>query len=238
MRLDEILLARGVATDKNHAFVIVTEGRVFVEGQKAVSGAQMVPAEALIDVRADEKYVGRGAYKLEGAMNHFKVNVRDAVSLDIGSATGGFTEVLLNNGAKKVYAVDTAKGKLVPKLRGDSRVVVMEGTDIRHLEKLPEEPGIATIDVSLIPLREILPHAKRLLLAGGHVIALLKPQYETRDPKVLRHGIIKTARDRKKIFDLFLRTARDSKWNILDWIESPIKGSEGNVEYLLHIQFS
>src|SRR3989338_2858649 len=235
-RLDDILIERSIAEDRQDAFVIVTEGRVFVEGQKAVSGSQIVGEESAIDVRPDKKYVGRGAYKLEAALTHFALDPREKICLDIGAATGGFTEVLLNHGAKKVYAVDTAKGKLALKIRDDPRVIVMEGTDIRALKKLPDRAELVTIDVSLIPLREILPHAKRFLARGGVVVALLKPQYEPRDPKPLPHGEKKNTRDRKTILDGFLRFAHDSGWDVRDYIESPIRGSEGNVEYLIFLR--
>ncbi len=235
-RLDDILIERSIAEDRQDAFVIVTEGRVFVEGQKAVSGSQIIGDATDIKIREDRKFVGRGAYKLEAALLQFKVSPREKICLDIGAATGGFTEVLLNHGAKKVYAVDTAKGKLALKIRDDPCVIVMEGTDIRALKKLPDRAELVTIDVSLIPLREILPHAKRFLADTGEVVALLKPQYETRDPKVLRRGIVKNARDRRKIFEGMLRAARDSGWDVRDWMESPIRGSKGNVEYLLYLR--
>lgn len=235
-RLDDILIERGLAEDRQDAFVLVTEGRVFIGGQKAVSGAQIAGEESAIDVRPDKRYVGRGAYKLEAALKHFALDPREKICLDIGAATGGFTEVLLNHGAKKVYAVDTAKGKIALRIREDPRVIVMDATDIRNLKKLPDTAELVTIDVSLIPLREIMPHVKRFLADTGEVIALLKPQYETRDQKILRHGVIKSARDRKKILEGFLRTAEDSGWEVRDWIESPIRGSEGNVEYLIHLK--
>lgn len=237
-RLDDILISRGLVDDREGAFIVVTEGNVFVGGQKAVSGAQMVDVDADIRVREDRVYVGRGAYKLEAAIKKFEIDAKGKVCLDIGAATGGFTEVLLNYGAEKVYAVDTAKGKIALKLREDSRVVVMDATDIRNLRELPESSELVTIDVSLIPLREILPHVRRFLTRGGDVIALLKPQYETRDQKILRHGVIKSARDRRKILEGFLRAAKDLGWEVRDWIESPIRGSEGNVEYLIHLKLS
>ncbi len=235
-RLDDILIEKGSAEDRQDAFVIITEGRVFVDGQKAVSGAQVVDASLAIEVRGPKEYVGRGAYKLEAAVTRFGINPTRKVCLDIGSATGGFTEVLLKYGAKKVYAVDTAKGKLALKLREDPRVFAMEETDIRALKRLRELAGIVTIDVSLIPLREILPHVKRFLVESGDVVALLKPQYEARDPKILRHGVVKSARDRKNILETFIKNAEDGGWNVRDWCESPIRGSEGNVEYLLHLK--
>lgn len=236
-RLDEILIDKGMIKDKNAVFVIVTEGRVMVNGQKAVSPAQLVDENSEIKIREQKKYVGRGAYKLEAALKEFNVNVNGKICLDIGSATGGFVEVLLKVGAKKVYAVDTAKGKLALKLRNDERVVVMEGADIRDLEKLPETVDLVTIDVSLISLRQILAASRRFLSDGGEVITLFKPQYETRDPKILKHGIVKDDGARKKLFEEFISWAGSNGWIIKKYIESPIKGSEGNVEYLLDLRF-
>ena len=231
-RLDEYLIEHKFASDKDEAFIIVTEGRVFVEGQKAISPAQMVLPSAKIDVRLSLRYVGRAAYKLEGALNAFGVSVDGLVCIDIGAATGGFTQVLLEHGAAKVYAVDTAKGKLAPKLREDARVVVMEETDIRHMERLPELADLATIDISLIGLRDILPAARRLLKPDGIVVALFKPQYETRDPALLRHGIVKDDATRAQLLNDFSLWLTENNWQVAGKIESPIRGSKGNVEYL------
>ena len=235
-RLDEYLIEHKFASDKNEAFVIVTEGRVFVEGQKAVSPSQMVVLSAQIEVRSLKSYVGRAAYKLEGALNAFGVDPSGLVCVDIGAATGGFTQVLLLRGARKVYAIDTAKGKLAPKLREDPRVVVMEETDIRHVERLPELVDLATIDISLISLTQILPHAKRLLKSDGIVIALFKPQYETRDPAMLRHGIVKDDAAREQLLNDFTQWLAGNNWHIEGKIESPIRGAEGNVEYLFMLR--
>lgn len=235
-RLDDYLIERSHARDKDEAFIIVTEGRVFVEGQKAVSPSQMVLPSSQIKVKELMPYVGRGAYKLEGALDAFKVDVEGLVCIDIGAATGGFTQILLQRGAKKVYAVDTAKGKLALKLRGDPRVIVMEETDIRHLKKLPKLADIATIDISLISLTDILPHARRLLKPGGLVVALFKPQYETRDPAMLRHGIVKDDASREQLLLNFTAWLREYGWKIESKIESSIRGSKGNVEYLFTLR--
>lgn len=237
-RLDEILIKNGLAGNKKEAFLIITEGRVLVNGQKAISPAQLVATDAKIEVREGPRYVGRGAYKLEAAIREFSIDVKDKICADIGSATGGFTEVLLKHGARRVYAIDTARGKLVPKLREDSRVVVMEGTDIRNLEKLPEAANLVTIDVSLISLRNILPAVRRFLKSDGEVIALFKPQYETRDAKILRHGVVTDTVAREKLLNDFMDWAKNSGWEILGRIESPIRGGEGNVEYLLWLRSS
>ena len=234
-RLDEYLIEHKFASGKDEAFIIVTEGRVFVEGQKAISPAQPVVPAAKIEVRMPMRYVGRGAFKLEGALAAFGVDVAGLVCIDIGAATGGFTQVLLERDAARVYAIDTAKGKLASKLRDDPRVAVMEETDIRRVE-LPERADLATIDISLITLREILPHARRLLKPEGRVIALFKPQYETRDPRMLVHGIIKDEEAREDLLQDFIAWLGENHWTIVRQMESPIQGSKGNVEYLFELK--
>ncbi len=234
-RLDDILVEREFVEDKQKAFIVVTEGRVFVNGQKAVSPAQIVGQNDRIEVLRGREFVGRGAYKLEAALVKFNIDVHGKICADVGSAIGGFVEVLLKRGAKKVYAIDTAFGKLDIKLRNDPRVVLMEETDIRSAA-LPEPIELATIDVSLISLREILPRIKKFLAQGAEIIALFKPQYETRDQSILRHGVVKDSAARIVLLDGFLTWAGENNWRILGKIESPIRGNEGNVEYLLHIQ--
>jgi 23S rRNA (cytidine1920-2'-O)/16S rRNA (cytidine1409-2'-O)-methyltransferase len=235
-RLDEILMEKGIASDRGDAFVKVTEGLIFVNGQKAISPAQQVHPSAKIEVRGGLPYVGRGALKLEAALREFRVSPEGKICADIGSATGGFVEILLKYGAKKVYAIDTARGKLALKLREDSRVIVMEESDIRDIRELPELIDLITIDVSLISLRDILPHTKRFLSEKGAIIALFKPQYETRDSKMLRHGVIKSESARNKLLDDFMLWAKEAHWIILDILKSPIRGGKGNVEYLMHLK--
>lgn len=234
-RLDEFLIARRDAADKHAAFLMITEGRVFVNGQKAVSPAQIVGSDAKIEVREGRKYVGRGALKLAAAIQKFGLDVTGKICVDIGAATGGFTEVLLERGAKKVYAIDTARGKLAPKIREDPRVVVMENTDIRDLKELPEAVDCAVIDISLISLRGILPSVRRFLAEECIVVALFKPQYETRDPKLLRHGVVKDDATRKTLLKEFAEWTKANGWRILQLMESPIRGTEGNKEYLLYL---
>jgi len=236
MRLDKILFEKKLVKDRRAAFVVVTEGRVLVNGQKAISPAQLIQRDAVIDVRGDTKYVGRGAYKLEAALDEFKIDPAGKACADLGAATGGFTEVLLNRGAARVYAIDTARGKLALKLREDPRVAVMEGMDARDIDGLSELIDIAAIDVSLVSLRDMLPAARRLLRSDGMVIALFKPQYETRDPKILRHGVIRDGADREALVKEFRDWAVAHGWNIKGQIESPIRGSGGNIEYLLALR--
>lgn len=235
IRLDKFLIQHGHVADKRSAFIVVTEGRVLVNGQKAISPAQFVMSADRVTVRGGDAYVGRGALKLDAALEQFKIDVSGKVCADIGAATGGFTEVLLRRNAAKVYAIDTAFGKLVPKIREDSRVVAMERTDVRDLDRLPEAADIVTIDVSLIPLENILPPVRRLLTPTGLVVALLKPQYETRDPTVLRHGVVRDKTARERILNSFLAWAGHNGWKVANQMESPIRGGKGNVEYLLEL---
>lgn len=235
-RLDKVLIEKGAVFNRSDAFIRVTEGLIFVDGQKAVSPAQFVSEDVKIEVRDAFRFVGRGALKLEAALAQFKMNVSGKVCADIGAATGGFTQVLLERDAKKVYAIDTARGKLALKIRSNPRVVVMEGTDVRDLERLPELVDLITIDVSLISLRGISLHVGRFLKKSGAVVALFKPQYETRDPKTLRHGVIRDSGAREKILSEFISWAEMHGWKLQKKITSPIHGSKGNVEYLLHLR--
>ncbi|QQG45118.1 MAG: TlyA family RNA methyltransferase [Candidatus Sungiibacteriota bacterium] len=237
-RLDEAIIRLGLSKDKQEAFITVTEGRVLVDGQKAVSPAQLVSPQAKIEIREEPLYVGRGAYKLEAALKKFGINVKDKICADIGAATGGFTQVLLLYGAKRVYAIDTARGKIALKIRREPHVVVMESVDARDIKKLPESVDIVTMDVSLIPLRELLPHTRRFLKPKGEVIALFKPQYETRDPKILRHGVVQDDVARGKLLQDFIDWTEKSGWRIMDQMESPIKGDKGNIEYMLWLHLS
>lgn len=237
-RLDDMLIERGFARDRHDAFLKVTEGTVFVDKQKAIAPAQMMPLDSRIVVKEAQKFVGRGAIKLTAAFEVFAIHPKGKICADIGAATGGFTQVLLQRGAKKVYAIDTAWGKLALSLRKDPRVVVMEKTDIRDVKKLADTIDLTTIDVSLLSLREILPHAWRLLKKGGDIIALFKPQYETRDRKLLKRGIIRDATAREKLLQNFFTWLEENEWMCVNHAESPIRGTEGNVEYLLHLRIS
>lgn len=242
LRLDDILKERGIVGNKNGAFVLVTEGRVLVNGQKAISPAQPVNPEAKIEIRENKPYVGRGAYKLEAALEKFGLSsiVKGKICVDIGAATGGFTEVLLKYGAKKVYAIDTSRGKLALKLRTNPRVVVMEGTDIRSAKiRLPDIINLVTIDVSLLPLRRILPFVRGFLDSKGAAIALFKPQYETyHDSKILKHGVVRDPAAREKLLNDFIAWTKENGWTVKDRMESPITGGKGNVEYLLWLLLS
>lgn len=235
-RLDEILIAEGKARDKKEAFVIVTEGRVTINGRRAISPAELLGEDEAVELASDDVYVGRGAVKLAAALDAFRIDPAGKICLDIGAATGGFTDVLLRRGADRVYAVDTARGKMDLKIRQDPRVVVMEQTDIRDVKNLPDQTDIAVMDVSLISLRDILPSARRLLRPQGIVVALFKPQYETRDPALLRHGVIRDGAAREALADAFARWAADAGWSVAGRMLSPIRGDKGNAEYLFYLK--
>lgn len=179
----------------------------------------------------DKQFVSRGGIKLQAALDRFKVNVKDKVVLDVGSSTGGFVDCLLQNGVKKVYAVDTCYGELAWKLRNDPRVAVMERTNILHLENLPESVDLVTIDAGWTKLELILPVVKKFLKPGGVIIALLKPHYEA-DKKDLVKGVLSLEKA-EKVKDQVIKTISDLRFTINDCIESPILGGAGNKEYLL-----
>lgn len=235
-RLDEILTGRGLAEDSRSAFILVTAGRVFVDGQKAVSPAQPVGPEDHIEVRPEREFVGRGAYKLEAALLEFGVDVSGAVCADVGAATGGFTEVLLKHGAKKVYAIDAGRGKLDLKLREDPRVVVMEGVNVLTMAPPAEAVNLVTIDVSFTSLRIVLPNVRPWLFEQGKVAALFKPQYEIENKSKLKHGIVADDAVREKTVGDFRLWLQKHTWQELGFMESPIRGSEGNVEYLFYLR--
>ncbi len=239
-RLDEILVKREFVDNIEEARQLAMEGFAIVDGQKSVSGAQLFPPDVGIRLRKRKKFVGRGALKLQAALEVFDINIKDKICVDIGAATGGFTEVLLNHGASKVYAIDTTYGKLADKLREDLRVVVMERTDARDtvLPDLPDGgPTIAVMDISLIPLKDILPTTRILLKNGGDIICLLKPQYEIRDPRILHHGIVSDKNDQNRILQEFIDWANENDYKVLNYMTSPIKGrSGGNREFLLHLR--
>lgn len=235
-RLDSILIERGAAASERDAFIIVTEGRVYVNGQKAISPGQLVGEGDTVEVRPGREYVGRGAYKLSAALDSFGVDPAGKICADIGAATGGFTEVLLKRGAKKVYAIDAGRGKLDQKLRSHPAVVPIEGTSVLSMDSLPELEDIIVIDVSFTSLTLVLPKIRSWLSGGGKVITLFKPQYEIQDKSLLKHGIVEDASVRELAIRHFRVWLGEHGWQELGMIESPIRGSEGNVEYLFYLR--
>lgn len=238
-RLDVALVERGLAETRQKAQATIMSGIVYVNGQKVDKAGFAVAPEAQLEVRGNAlPYVSRGGLKLEKAMREFGLRLNGCVCADIGASTGGFTDCMLQNGAVKVYAVDVGYGQLDWKLRSDPRVVCMERTNARYLthEQVPDELDFASIDVSFISLKLILPAVNGLLRDGGHVACLVKPQFEAGREKVGKKGVVRDPAVHLEVLEHFLGHARESGYGVLALTYSPIRGPEGNIEYLGYLE--
>ena len=238
-RLDVLLVNRNLARSREKAKAIIMSGIVFVDGQKEDKAGTTFDDTAVIEVRGSTlKYVSRGGLKLEKAMTHFGVELQDKICMDVGASTGGFTDCMLQNGAVKVYAVDVGHGQLDWKLRNDERVVCMEKTNIRYVtgEHVPDRIQFASIDVSFISLTKVLGPVKALLTDDGQVVCLIKPQFEAGRDKVGRKGVVREKSTHLEVIEAVMVFARSIGFEILNLEYSPIKGPEGNIEYLLYLQ--
>ena len=234
-RLDVALVARGLAETRAKAQASIMSGIVYVNGQKVDKAGTPVADDAGIEVRGHTlRYVSRGGLKLEKAMAEFPIALTDCVCADIGASTGGFTDCMLQNGAKKVYAVDVGYGQLDWKLRSDARVVCMERTNARYLthEQIPDELDFASVDVSFISLKLILPALAGLLKPDGRAVCLVKPQFEAGREKVGKKGVVRDPAVHLEVLEHFLEHAKESHFTVLGLTYSPIRGPEGNIEYL------
>ena len=235
-RLDVILVSQGYAESREKAKAIIMSGNVFVDGQREdKAGTTFDPAKIRLEVKGDtQKYVSRGGYKLEKAMAEFALSLEGAVCMDIGASTGGFTDCMLQNGAVKVYSVDVGHGQLAWKLRNDERVVCMERTNARYLtrEEIPDELDFASIDVSFISLKLIFPALYGLLREGGEIACLIKPQFEAGREKVGKKGVVRDPAVHLEVLEHFLIHAKENHFTVLGITYSPIRGPEGNIEYL------
>ena len=228
-RLDVLLVSRGLAESREKARAVIMEGNVFVKGQREDKAGSMFDEAVPIEIHGQKlKYVSRGGLKLEKAVAHFDLKLEGKVCMDVGSSTGGFTDCMLQNGAKKVYAVDVGTNQLAWKLRSDPRVVCMEKTNIRYLlpEQIDEAPEFASIDVAFISLTKVLLPVRELLTPSGEVVALIKPQFEAGREKVGKKGVV------REVIRQVLTFAWSAGFDILALEFSPIKGPEGNIEYL------
>ena len=238
-RLDVYLVEHGMAETRQKALATIMSGVVYVNEQKVDKAGFGVAPDARVEVRGGApRYVSRGGLKLEKAMRAFNLRLDGCVCADIGASTGGFTDCMLQNGAAKVYAVDVGYGQLDWKLRGDGRVVCMERTNARYLthEQMPDELDFASVDVSFISLALILPAVNGLLREGGHVACLIKPQFEAGREKVGKKGVVRDSAVHREVLERFLRHAADSGFGVLDLTWSPIRGPEGNIEYLGYLE--
>ena len=238
-RLDVLLVNRNLAESREKAKAIIMSGIVYVDGQKEDKAGTMFEDTVSVEVRGHTlAYVSRGGLKLEKAMTHFGVTLNGKICMDVGASTGGFTDCMLQNGAVKVYSVDVGHGQLAWKLRNDERVVCMEKTNIRYVtpEDIPDRIQFASIDVSFISLTKVLGPVKELLTEDGQIVCLIKPQFEAGREKVGKKGVVREKSTHLEVIESVIAFAKSLGFGILNLEFSPIKGPEGNIEYLLYLQ--
>lgn len=240
IRLDVYLTENGMTESRERAKALIMAGQVYVKNQKCDKAGLMIDEnESTVEIRGEQlKYVSRGGLKLEKAMRSFPITLEGKTAMDIGASTGGFTDCMLMNGAKKVFAVDVGYGQLAWKLRQDERVVSMERTNIRYVtpEDIGEELDFASIDVSFISLRLVLPVAHALLKTGGEIAALIKPQFEAGRGQVGKKGVVRDKNVHYEVIRTVLDFAAETGFSILGLTFSPVKGPEGNIEYLTYLK--
>lgn len=240
-RLDVLVYEKGFAESREKAKAIIMAGQVYVDNQKADKAGASYDENVQLEVRGSTlRYVSRGGLKLEKAMNSFPIDLKDKITMDIGASTGGFTDCMLQNGAKKVYSIDVGYGQLAWKLRTDERVVNLERTNMRKVtrEQVPDQIDFFSVDVSFISLRLILPVARELTAENGQAVCLIKPQFEAGREKVGKKGVVRDPAVHvevvRNIYDFCLQNGFD----VLGLDFSPVKGPEGNIEYLIFLQKS
>jgi 23S rRNA (cytidine1920-2'-O)/16S rRNA (cytidine1409-2'-O)-methyltransferase len=236
LRLDQLLVERGLAASRAKAQALILAGLVFAGKRRLDKPGTAVAHDLALEVRgAAHPWVGRGGVKLAHALDHFRIDPAGLVCLDVGASTGGFTDVLLARGAARVYAVDVGRGQLAWKLRQDARVVVLERTNARALDAvlIPEPPALIVADVSFISLTAALPAALGIAAPGGRLVALVKPQFEAGRGMVGKGGVVRDAAVRTEAIERVRAFLEASGWTVDDPIESPITGADGNVEFLI-----
>ena len=240
-RLDVLLIEKGFFDSREKAKAVIMSGCVYVNNQKADKAGSSYPEDAVIEVRGGEdRYVSRGGYKLEKAMKVFPIDLSGKVAMDIGASTGGFTDCMLQNGAAKVYAVDVGYGQLAWKLRNDPRVVNLERTNMRYVtsEQVPDPVRFFSADVAFISLRLILPAARAVCADGAQGVCLIKPQFEAGRESVGKNGVVRDKQVHIRVVDEIVGWCLDNGFSVLGLDYSPIKGPQGNIEYLVYIQKS
>ena len=239
LRLDVAVFERGYAETREKAKAMIMAGSVYLNGQKALKGGVTIKETDVIEVRgAVNPFVSRGGLKLDKAMKSFGLDLTDCICMDIGASTGGFTDCMLTNGAKKVYAIDVGYGQLAWKLRCDERVVNLERTNFRYVthEQVPDECDFASVDVSFISLKLILPVMHTLLKDGGHSVCLIKPQFEAGKENIGKKGVVRDKKVHEDVVTAITNFAAENGFKVLGVDFSPIKGPEGNIEYLMYIE--
>ena len=237
-RLDDLLVERGLSTDRDHSRALILAREVLVEGQVALRAATSLASDSQINLKNQPAYVSRGGDKLAHVLERTEIEVAGRHCLDVGAATGGFTDCLLQHGASDVVAVDVAYGELVPVLRNDTRVTVLERTNARYLQPLESPVELATIDVSFISLTKILPALVDSLLPGADVLALVKPQFEVTRDRVKRRGVVHASQDHARVVAQVGAWAIDHNFRIRGVIRSPLLGPAGNREFFLWLRLS
>lgn len=240
-RLDVLLVQQGLANSRELAKAYIMAGNVYVDGQKEDKAGTKVAVTAKLEVKGNQmKYVSRGGYMLEKAMDVFGIRLDGKICLDIGASTGGFTDCMLQNGASKVYAIDVGYGQFAWKLRNDERVVCLEKTNVRYVthEQVPDEGDFASIDVSFISLTKVLPAVLGVLGEKGQLVCLIKPQFEAGREKVGKKGVVRDSSVHCEVIEMIVEYVRTQSLGILGLDFSPIKGPEGNIEYLIYLDKS
>ena len=240
-RLDVLLVQQGLANSRELAKAYIMAGNVYVDGQKEDKAGTKVAVTAKLEVKGNQmKYGSRGGYKLEKAMDVVGIRLDGKICLDIGASTGGFTDCMLQNGASKVYAIDVGYGQFAWKLRNDERVVCLEKTNVRYVthEQVPDEGDFASIDVSFISLTKVLPAVLGVLGEKGQLVCLIKPQFEAGREKVGKKGVVRDSSVHREVIEMIVEYVRTQSLGILGLDFSPIKGPEGNIEYLIYLDKS
>lgn len=240
-RLDCLLYDRGLTDSREKAKAVIMMGNVYVDHQKSDKPGTMLPVDAQIEVRGEGlRYVSRGGLKLEKALSVFPIRLEGKIAMDIGASTGGFTDCMLQNGAQKVYSVDVGYGQLAWKLRTDPRVVSLERTNVRYLtkEQVPDPVDFFSVDVSFISLCLVLPVARNFLAENAQAVCLIKPQFEAGRGKVGKKGVVRDKSVHREVIDKIVDFVLKNGFSVLGLTYSPVKGPEGNIEYLIYLQKS
>lgn len=238
IRLDVALFERGLAPSREKAKAIIMAGIVYVNNQKSDKAGKEIKEDDVIEVRGSTlKYVSRGGLKLEKAMQCFPINLENKVCMDVGASTGGFTDCMLMNGASKVYSIDVGYGQLAWKLRTDERVINLERTNFRYVtdEQVPNKIDFSSVDVSFISLKHILPNLNTLLAGDGQAVCLIKPQFEAGREKVGKKGVVSDLNTHLEVVERVINLAVENGFSVSGLEFSPVKGPEGNIEYLIYL---
>ena len=238
-RLDVLVVKQGLAESREKAKAMIMSGDIFINGQREDKAGSMFLEDVVVELRGKPmKYVSRGGLKLEKALLEFDLSLENKICMDIGASTGGFTDCMLQNGAIKVYAVDVGYGQFAWKLRQDERVVCMEKTNIRYvtIDQIGEPLDFASVDVSFISLTKVLPAANLLMNEGGELICLIKPQFEAGRDKVGKKGVVREPETHLEVIQKIIDFSIENGFSVRNLSFSPIKGPEGNIEYLIHLK--